>query len=108
MPHKIMHIQYQSNPHVEIRKLHVPLSYMKSWLIGNDPDAGKDRKQEEKRMTEDKMVWWHRQLTGHEFEQTPGDAERQKPGMLQSLGLQQVSHDLGTEQFSSTKIHVRS
>ena len=54
------------------------------------------------------MVGWHRQLTGHEFEQTPGDAERQKPGMLQSLGLQQVSHDLGTEQFSSTKIHVRS
>ena len=24
-----------------------------------DPDAGKDRKQEEKGMTEDKMVGWH-------------------------------------------------
>ena len=24
-------------------------------------------------MTEDKMVGWHHQLYGHEFEQTPGD-----------------------------------
>ena len=28
-------------------------------------------------MTEDEMVGWHHQLTGHEFEQTPGDGERQ-------------------------------
>ena len=59
-------------------------------------------------MTEDKMVGWHHQLSGHEFEQTPGDAERQKPGMLQSLGLQRVSHDLATEEFRSTKTHIRS
>ena len=32
---------------------------VKSLLIGKDPDAGKDRKQEEKWMTEDKMVGWH-------------------------------------------------
>ena len=32
-------------------------------------DAGKDLRQEEKGMTEDKMVWWHYQLDGHEFEQ---------------------------------------
>ena len=25
--------------------------------------------------TEDKMVGWHHQLTGHEFEQTPGDGK---------------------------------
>ena len=31
----------------------------KSQLIGKDPDAGKDRGQEEKEMTEDKMVGWH-------------------------------------------------
>ena len=30
---------------------------MKSWLIGKDPDAGKDKRQEEKGMTEDDMVW---------------------------------------------------
>ena len=29
---------------------------VKSWLIGNDPDAGKDWGQEEKGTTEDKMV----------------------------------------------------
>ena len=39
----------------------------KSWLIGKDPDAGKDGRQEEKEMTEDKMVRWHHRLNGHEF-----------------------------------------
>ena len=28
-------------------------------------------------MTEDEMVGWHHQLTGHEFEQTLGDSEGQ-------------------------------
>ena len=41
-----------------------------SWLIGKDPDAGKDWGQEQRRMTEDEMVGWHHQLNGHEFEQT--------------------------------------
>ena len=31
----------------------------KSWLIGKDPDARKDWKQEEKGTTKDEMVWWH-------------------------------------------------
>ena len=48
---------------------------MKSWLTGNDPDAGKDWGQEEKRTTEDEMVGWHHQLNGHESEQTQGDSE---------------------------------
>ena len=46
----------------------------KSRLIGKDPDAGKDWRQE-KRTTEDEMVGWHHQFYGHEFEQTPGDGE---------------------------------
>ena len=51
---------------------------MKSRLNGKDPDAGKDRRQEEKEgMTEDKMFGWHHQLNGHKFEQTPGDSEGQ-------------------------------
>ena len=33
-----------------------------------DPDAGKDRRQEEKGTTEDEMVGWYPQLNGHEFE----------------------------------------
>ena len=33
-------------------------------LIGKDPDAGKDWRQEEKGTTEDEMVGWHHQLDG--------------------------------------------
>ena len=40
-----------------------------------DSDAGKDRGQEEKGVTEDEMVGWHHWLSGHEFEQTLGDSE---------------------------------
>ena len=40
----------------------------KSWLIGKDPDAGKDWMREEKGMTENEMVGWHHRLNGHEFE----------------------------------------
>ena len=36
--------------------------------VGKDPDAGKDRRQEEKGTTEDEMVGWHHRLNGHEFE----------------------------------------
>ena len=44
----------------------------KNSLIGKDPDAGQDWRQEEKGTTEDKMVGWHHWLDGHEFEQAPG------------------------------------
>ena len=43
---------------------------VKSQLIGKDPDAGKDRGQEKKRETEDEMIGWNHQFSGHEFEQT--------------------------------------
>ena len=49
----------------------------KNWLIGKDPDAGKDWRQEEKGMTEDEMVGWHHQCNGHEFEWTPGVGDGQ-------------------------------
>ena len=49
----------------------------KNWLTGKDPDARKDWRQEEKGITEDKMVGWHHRLVGHEFEQTLGDGEKQ-------------------------------
>ena len=41
----------------------------KNGLIGKDPDAGKDWRQEEKGTTEDEMVGWHHWLDGYEFEQ---------------------------------------
>ena len=47
----------------------------KSQLIGKDPDAGKDRRQDEKGMTEDEMVGWHHQLGGCESERAPRDGE---------------------------------
>ena len=49
----------------------------KNQLIGKDPDAGKDWRQEEKGTTEDDMVGWHHQLNGHEFEQALGDGKGQ-------------------------------
>ena len=45
---------------------------VKNWLIGKDPVAGKDWRQEEKGTTEDEMVGWHHWLDAHEFEQAPG------------------------------------
>ena len=53
---------------------------MKNWLLRKDPDAGKDWRQEEKEVTEDKMVGWHHRLNGlngHEFEQIPGVGDGQ-------------------------------
>ena len=47
----------------------------KSWLIRKDPATGQGWRQEEKVMTEDEIVGWHRWLNGHEFEQAPGDGE---------------------------------
>ena len=40
---------------------------VKNWLIGKDPDAGNDWRQE-KGTTEDEMIGWHHQLNKHEFE----------------------------------------
>ena len=49
----------------------------KSWLIGKDPNSGKDWRQEEKGMTEDEMVGWHHRLDGHEFEEALGIGDGQ-------------------------------
>ena len=51
---------------------------VKKWLIGKDPDAGRDWGQEEKGMTEDEMVGWHHWLNGHEFEWAPGVGDGQR------------------------------
>ena len=51
--------------------------HAKSWLIGKDPDSGRDWGQEEKGMTEDELAGWHYRLEAHEFVWTPrvGDGE---------------------------------
>ena len=60
------------------------------------PDAGKDRGQKEKRVTEDEMVGWHHQRTW-----VWADSERQwrtgKPGVLGSLGSQRLGQNGASE-----------
>ena len=53
-----------------IAKAEAPILWppdVKNWLIGKDPDAGKDWRQE-KGITEDEMVGWHHRLDRHEFD----------------------------------------
>ena len=50
--------------------------HVKSWLIGKDPDAGRDWGQEEG-TTEDEMARWHHWLDGRESEWTPGVGDGQ-------------------------------
>ena len=51
--------------------------HVKCWLIGKDPDAGRDWGQEEMGTTEDEMAGWHHWLDGRESEWTPGVGEGQ-------------------------------
>ena len=72
--------------------------HAKSWLIGKDPNAGKDWGQEEKGTMEDEMAGWHHRLDGHEFEQALGIGDGQ--GSLEccsQLGSQRVGPDWATE-----------
>ena len=39
------------------------------------------------------MVGWHHQLNVHEFEQTLGNSEEVKPGVVESMGSQRVGHN---------------
>ena len=62
--------------------------------------------QEEKGVTEDEMVGWHHWLDVQECEQTLGDIEGQGSlGVLQSMGLQIVGHDLATEQQQQKQLY---
>ena len=82
---------------------------VKSWVIGKDPDAGKDWGQEEKGRTEDEIIGWDQRLNGHEFEQTLGDSEGLgKPDVLYSTGSKRVVHNLATEQQQQRSCPSRS
>ena len=69
------------------------LIWPKTWPIRKDPDAGKEWRQEEKGMTEDKLVGWHHWLNGHGFEQTPDLVMDRKACILQSIGWQRIGHN---------------
>ena len=51
--------------------------HAKNWLVGKDPDTGKDWRQKQKGMTEDELVEWHHRLDGHEFEWSTGVGDGQ-------------------------------
>ena len=70
----------------------------KSWLIGKHPDAVKDWRQEEKGMTEAKMVGWHHWSVDMSLGKFWEIVKDREPGVLQFMGLQRVRNDLVTEQ----------
>ena len=85
---------------------------VKSWLIGKDPDAGKDWGQE-KGATE----WNCSMALLNQWTWVWANSGRQwrtgKPGMLQTMGLQRVGHDLATEQkllvsLSPVSVHLET
>ena len=69
----------------------------KTWLIGKDPDSGKDWKQEENGVIEEQTVGWHHWLSGHEFEQAPEVDEGQRSLVCYSPWGCRVRHNLVTE-----------
>ena len=77
----------------------------KNWLLGKDPDAGKDWRQEEKAMTEDEMAGWQHRLDGHEFEQAPGFGDGQGSLACSVHGVAKSRTRLSdwTELFEHTK-----
>ena len=58
---------------------------VKSWLIGKDPDAGKDQGQEKKGMTDDEMVGCHHWLNDMNVSKLQEMWRTEKPGMLRSM-----------------------
>ena len=80
------------------------VSDVKNWVIGKDPDAGKDRGQE-KAVAEDEIVRWHHQLQWLGFEQTLGDTGGQRsPECCSPWG--RVGHHLVTEQQQLQNLHI--
>ena len=70
---------------------------MKTWLIGKDPDAGKDWRQEEKGTTEDEMGGWHHWLAGWVWVNSWSWWWTGRPGVLRFMGTQIVRQYWATE-----------
>ena len=72
----------------------------KNWLLGKDPDTGKDWRQEEE-TTEDEVVRWHHRLNGYEFEWTPGVDDGQETACCSPWGRKESDT---TEQMNWTEL----
>ena len=97
------------------RRRNLPLKYeaevpilwppdVNSWLIGKDPDAGKDWRHKEKRVTEDEMVGWHHQFNGRELGHILGDGEGH--GSLKCCSPCSCKESDTTKQQNSNSNHV--
>ena len=73
----------------------------KNWLIGKDPDAGKDWGQEKKGSTENEMVGWHHRHHGQEFEQALGAGDGQGCLMWSLVGEFQQTVQCGKNNNNS-------
>ena len=62
---------------------------------------------EEKGMIEDKLVGWHHQLSGHEFETAPGNCEGQGSLVCYSPWGHRIRHDWATEHYSLIFFELR-
>ena len=69
----------------------------KSWLIGKDPDAGKDWRREEKGTTEDEIAGWHHHSMDMSLSKLWEFWWTERPGLLQSMGSLRVRHNWATE-----------
>ena len=78
----------------------------KNWLIGKDPDAGRDWRKAEKGMTEDEMVGWHHWLNGREFEQALGVGDEQ--GSLACYSPWGCKESDTTEQLNWTELNDKN
>ena len=68
-----------------------------NWLIGEDPDAGKDWRQEEKGTTKDEMGGWQHWLDGHEFGKLRELVMDREAWRAAVYGVRRVGHDWVTE-----------
>ena len=109
---KVPWIARRSN-HSILKEIHPEYSLeglmlkLKLWYFGhlmgransleNNSDAGKDWRQEEKGMTEDRTVGWHHWHNGHEFEHTRIESEGQGSLACCSASYCRVEHNWGTE-----------
>ena len=71
--------------------------HAKSWLIGKDPDAGRDWGKEKKGTTEDEMAGWHHWCDGCVWVNSGSWWWTGRPGVLWFMGSQRVGHNWATE-----------
>ena len=72
--------------------------------VGKDPGTGKDRRQKENRVKEDKMVGWHHQHELGKLQETVRDREAWHAAVR---GVARVGHNLVTEQQQQTHSNKR-